>query len=53
MVAKSEIRLLGQKKFFQRDGPEELQVPLEITYGIVSCFSIFRRPLCTKFASFF
>jgi len=39
---------------FQRDVLEELQVSLEIIYGIASCFSIFRRLLCTNIChSFF
>jgi len=38
---------------FQRDFLEELQVLLEITNGIATCFSIFGRPLRTKLVAFF
>jgi len=39
---------------FQRDVLEELEVPLEITYSIASCFIISRRLMRRKFChSFF
>jgi len=39
---------MTEKGIFQRDVFEELQIPLEISYGIASCFIIFGRLLSEK-----